>query len=141
MNENIKLFDVFTSAILNKLYNHFPKCVEVLPDTEVEELIKKLKEFSSTNFTEKTVTYAETMFWLKSNGYINFIYPDERPQIPANISQFDCVELTKEGLKLLKSPSPKALKAGVSVGDEIADRLKAGLLNEAGKIALHAILY
>ncbi len=141
MNENIKLFDIFTSAILNKLYNHFPKCIEISPDAEVQEILKSLKDFKATDFTGKTVTYAETLFWLRSNGYVNFIYPDKRPQIPSNINQFDCVELTKEGLKLLKSPSPKAFKDGVSVGDEIADKLKAGLLHEAGKIALNAILY
>jgi len=141
MNDNIKLFDIFTSSILNNLYEHFPKCIEISPDEEVQKMIKRLDAFKGTNFTEKTVTYAETLFWLRSNKYIDFMHPKDRPQIPANINQFDCVELTKEGLKLLKSPAPKALKAGVSVGDEIADKLKSGLLNEAGKIALNAILY
>lgn len=141
MHSNIKLFDVFTSAILDKLYMSFPKCVEIVTEEEVRKLIERLKEFDATSFTEKTVIFAETLFWLKSNGYINFSYPTKRPEIPANISQFNCVELTKEGLRILKSPSPKALREDTSVGDEIADKLKAGMLNEAGKIALHAILF
>ena len=141
MNDNIKLFDIFASAILDKLYLSFPKCIEIHPDEEVKKLLERLEKFNATNFTEKTVIYAETLFWLKSNGYLDFAYPKERPQIPTDIPQFDCVELTKEGLKVLKSPSPKTLRDDVSVGDEIADKIKSGMLSEAGKIALHAILY
>ena len=140
--DNIKLFDVYSSYIFEKLYKNFPKCVNFEDiDKIVLTLEKKDKSIQSLTeemeLKEKNIIFSETMLWLTNNGFIDFktSQPDsKRPVQPVPYSFFMCVSLTIKGLNLLNSPKPKSLNKTKKLGEEIYEKIKQGSFIEAGKI-------
>jgi len=141
MNENIKLFDLYSSFIFNELYKNFPKCAnfedidKIVLNLEKDGEIKKIAQ--NIELEEKNIIFAETMLWLTNNGFINFVtsYPDsKRPAQPMPYFYFMCVSLTVKGLNLLNSPKPKSLNKTKKLGEEIYEKIKQGSFVEAGKI-------
>ena len=135
MNENIKIFDTFSTSIFQKLYKNFPLCIVIVPSDE----IKEFKEFK-TSCDDLEIIFSESMYWLQSNDFIKFSYPKERVETPVAISEFNCVELTLKGLNILKSPTPQTLHNKRTLGEDILDKFKKGLIQEASKLTISAII-
>ena len=145
MQNNVKIFDIFSGFIFDKLYSNFPKCIEIVVDEDVHKARAKDNSLKviCENFSqsEMNIIFSETMLWLTNNGFIRFktSQPDrKRPAYPMEYTAFYWVELTINGLNLLKSPPPKTLSQ-TSVGDEIVASVKNGAYSEAGKIVTSAI--
>ena len=139
MNDNIQVFDLMAAKILERLYLDFPRCINLITENELRNSAEQLSRFKLDSATEGTL-YSETLFWLKSNGFIRFAYPTQRPETPTAIPEFSCVELTLDGLKLLKAPAPKTIQNGKTLGDEIAEKFRNGLIREAGKLMADALM-
>lgn len=140
MNENIEIFDLFSATLLKRLYDNFPQCVTIITEDELSIITDELKVYKINSKQEGTL-YSETVYWLKNNGFIAFSYPTERPQTPTAISEFNCVELTLSGLSLLKSPTPATLNTKKSLGAELVDKFNNGLIREASKLTIDAIIH
>ena len=137
--KNIELFDAYTGHLLKRLYENFPRCIEVKPDDEIATIRASSGGALIESFDdeESRIIFAETVLWLTRNGFIEYRDSEpstRRPYEPMPYRVFYCVELTIDGLNLLTSPKPKALK-GKRVGDAIVEHVKKGAFVEAGKIA------
>jgi len=135
---NIEMFDIFSGYIFEKTYKEFPKCVELNTQKEVQSILNELS--GSMSFDEKMLIFTETVLWLTNNGFIRYTHPNvSRPALPRVIDSFLCVELTLNGLSILKSPIPQTLSKK-TVGTEIVEKFKEGSISEAGKLTMNAIL-
>jgi len=134
--QNIKLFDMYSGYIFEKLYKKFPLCVDFVPESELKNI------HNSDNFDEENaLVLCSTLTWLERNKFIHIASssPDNRnATMPMIYHSFSCVELTLNGLNLLTSPAPKTLSKK-SVGDDIVEKVKSGMFAEAGRIATKAM--
>jgi hypothetical protein len=134
--KNIKLFDMYSGYIFEKLYKKFPLCVDFVPDNELEQI------YSSDDIDEDNMlVFCSTLTWLERNSFIHIASSspqNRKATMPMIYHSFSCVELTLDGLNLLTSPTPKTLSKK-SVGDDIVEKVKSGMFGEAGRIATKAM--
>lgn len=105
--KNIKFFDACVVFIANKLYEEFPRCVDM--DTSITLSDDYFKAYRVLRDSELVMTH--TLFWLKENGFLTFTEPKGQPtsQDECNI-YFSCVRLTVKGFTILKSPPPECME-------------------------------
>ena len=141
--KNIKLFDIYSSYLFEKLYNSFPKCITIdTVDDEIEKIDENFKdELKKLNLNisqeEKNIIFSETILWFTNNGFIDFTdsYPEtKRPVESMSYQYFMCIILTIKGLNLLTSPKPKSISKHKRLGEEVTQMVKQGSLIEAGKL-------
>ena len=136
--DNIKLFDLYSSYIFDKLYKSFPKCINFSPPEEIHQE----QDITTLENKEKIIIFSETILWLEENDFIRIkskIPNTQRPVEPIPFNAFICVRLSLKGLNLLTSPIPKSLNKRKKLGDEIVEHVKKGFFVEAGKLLTEAM--
>jgi len=135
--KNIELFDAYAGYALERMYQKFPLCVDFIPKEE----IARIDGESGDDTERRTLVFCATLLWLERNGFLRIALSEPTNRnavVPMVYHQFICVELTIDGLNLLRSPTPKSISKK-SVGDDIIDKVKSGLFTEAGRIATRAM--
>jgi len=146
MQENIKLFDTYSSYIFEKLYKEFPICVDFKPLEEVKIIDDEIIQNTiliDLDLAQKAKIFGASIMWLERNGFIavKMTEPNNKNPIkPMIYSNIFCVELTIKGLNLLTSPAPKALNKHKKLGDEIVEKVKQGAFLEAGREIIEAMM-
>ncbi len=104
--KNIRFFDACVVFIANKLYEEFPRCVDVDTQEVMGDEYFKSHEFCS----DQELVMTHTLFWLKENGFLTFTEPKGQPASQDECTVlFSCVRLTVKGFTILKSPPPESM--------------------------------
>jgi len=135
---NIKLFDAYTAEIFKILYENFPVCKDIKPHEIVNRIEVKYKErpIGDIPMIERQIC-SSALHWLRDNNLISVYAPSKKTfSTSDDVSMdelFTCVVLTAKGLAVLKQV-PQSLQTGVSLGEEISDAVKKGMLNKASEL-------
>ncbi len=109
---NIDKFNRLTAEILSKLYENFPRRIELEPDKDMDR--------------ENRLFFIDTIRWLSDNGYLTYQSFD-------NFGNFFDVVLTEKGLMVLNS-KPDIVKGKGTLGEYLKYVLKEGSVNAINEV-------
>lgn len=119
--KNIEFFDVCVVHIANRLYEAFPRCIDV----EVYDELQEEHFVHIDHKDERALIFTHTMWWLQENGFLLFSEPSSRPNLSDQPeSLFTCVRLTAHGLLILKSP-PQSIQKHENIGEGLKTALRS----------------
>jgi hypothetical protein len=136
--KNIDRFNLLTGLIFARLYETFP----VSSSLFVEDLTKDYEAATGRKFVidskELQLLFSETMFWLRDGDYIAFSIPAKRERDSfgapwVNEEGFGLITLSVKGLETLRK-KPKSLNIRLSLGEQIANAVKVGAINQIGEL-------
>lgn len=135
---NIKLFDAYTAEIFKILYENFPVCKDIKPHEIVNRIEAGNQErpIGDIPVAERQIC-SSALHWLRDNNLISVYAPNKKTFTASNDVSMDelftCVVLTAKGLAVLKQV-PKSIQTGVSLGEEISDAVKKGMISKASEL-------
>ena len=127
-NNNIELFDCYTSKILAHLYSTFPVKQHLKKEFFIEECDNSMREDEKIRFV------CDTMIWLKENNFIHYTQHSKFKNC-----NFTHVSLTMQGLVILKS-EPKTVTTKETIGDKLVEMVRLGANTTAAELTKQAIM-
>jgi len=133
--KNIEFFDVCVAHIANRLYDDFPRCVDISTDKETNHpYFENVKLFK-----DRALIMTHTLFWLRENGFLEFTEPKGKPTGRDECTEmFYCVRLTSKGLMILKSP-PQSIESHETIGEALGTSLMKSAADKGATMAVEIV--